>query len=159
MALVSDLEKGPSPFKRAWWEEECLGFSGNDKEDTIQPHDDALVVTLQVASFDVKKVMVDQGSRAEVMYPNLYEGLGLTPKDFTRYDTPLVVFDGTMVTPTGQIRLIVEKGGRKEFVDFIVVHSYSLYTTIIGHLWIHSIDTVPSSLHQKVKFLTDHGIF
>ena len=93
------------------------------------------------------------------MYPDLYEGLGLTPKDLTQYDTPLVAFDGTMVTPTGQIRLIVEKGGRKEFVDFIVVHSYSLYTTIIGHLWIHSIDTVPFSLHQKVKFPTDHGIF
>ena len=76
------------------------------------------------------------------MYPNLYEGLGLTPKNLTRYDTPLVAFNGTMVTPTGQIRLIVEKGGRKEFGDFIVVHSYSLYTTIIGHLWIHSIDTV-----------------
>lgn len=42
--------------------------------------------------------MIDQGSGVEVMYPYLYEGLGLTPKDLTWYDTPLVAFDGTMVT-------------------------------------------------------------
>lgn len=28
--------------------------------ETIQPHDDALVVTLQIAGFDVKRVMIDQ---------------------------------------------------------------------------------------------------
>ena len=31
---------------------------------TIQPHDDALVVTLRIGGYDVKMVMVDQGSRA-----------------------------------------------------------------------------------------------
>ena len=93
------------------------------------------------------------------MYPNLYEGLGLTPKDLTRYDTPLVAFDGTMVTLAGQIRLVVEVGGRKELVDFIVVHSYSPYTAILSHSWIHFVGAIPSFLHQKVKFLTNQGIF
>lgn len=32
--------------------------------------------------------MVDQGSGAEIVYPNLYKGLGLKPKDLSRYDTP-----------------------------------------------------------------------
>ena len=43
--------------------------------------------------------MIDQGNGVEVMYPDLYEGLGLTPSDLTQYDTPLVAFDGTIVTP------------------------------------------------------------
>ena len=103
--------------------------------------------------------MINQGSGAEVMYPDLYEGLGLTPKDLTQYDTPLVAFDGTVVTPADQIRLAVEVGGRKELVDFIVVHSYSPYTTILGRPWIHSMGPVPSFLHQKVKFPTNQGIF
>ena len=93
------------------------------------------------------------------MYPNLYEGLGLTSKDLTRYNTPLVAFDGTMVTLAGQIRLVVKIGGRKELVDFIVVHSYSPYTAILGRSWIHSVGAVPSFLHQKVKFPTNQGIF
>ena len=46
--------------------------------------------------------MIDQGNGAEIMYPNLYEGLGLTPEDLTRYDSLLVAFDGSIVMPAGQ---------------------------------------------------------
>ena len=35
---------------------------GKDLKDTIQPHKATLVVTLQIGGFDVKKVMIDQGS-------------------------------------------------------------------------------------------------
>lgn len=67
------------------------------------------------------------------MYPNLYEALGLTLGDLTQYDTPLVAFDGTVITLASQVRLTVVVGGREELVDFIVVHSYSSYTTILRH--------------------------
>ena len=36
-----------------------LGFSDEDKVGTIQPHDDALVVTLRIGGYDVKRVMID----------------------------------------------------------------------------------------------------
>ena len=36
-----------------------LGFSYEDKIGTIQPHDDALVVTLRIGGYDVKRVLVD----------------------------------------------------------------------------------------------------
>ena len=64
----------------------------------------------------------------ETMYLDLYRGLGLTPKDLTRYNTPFVTFDGTIVTPTGQIRLPMMVARREVLVDFIVVHAYSPYT-------------------------------
>ena len=54
-----------------------MGFSDEDKIGTIQPHDDALVITLRIGGYDVRRVMVDQGSAAEIMYPDLYKGLGL----------------------------------------------------------------------------------
>ena len=47
------------------------GFSDEDKIETIQPHDDALVITFRIGGYDVKRVMVDQGSAAEIMYPEL----------------------------------------------------------------------------------------
>ena len=37
----------------------ALSFSNEDKIGTIQPHDDALVVTLRIRGYDVKRVMVD----------------------------------------------------------------------------------------------------
>ena len=49
-----------------------LSFSDADKQGTIQPHDDALVVTLRIGGYDVKRVMIDQGNTAEIMYPDLF---------------------------------------------------------------------------------------
>ena len=36
-----------------------LGFSNKDKLGTIQRRDDALVVTLRIGGYDVKRVMID----------------------------------------------------------------------------------------------------
>ena len=47
----------------------------------------------------MKKVLVDQGSAVKIMYPNLYKGLNLKPEDLTAYDSPLVSFEGKIVTP------------------------------------------------------------
>ncbi|XP_075669657.1 uncharacterized protein LOC142639348 [Castanea sativa] len=84
-----------------------LGFSEEDKIGTIQPHDDALVVTLRIGGYDVKRVMVDQGSGADIIYPNLFKGLNLKLEDLTAYDSPLISFEGKAVIPKGQIRLPV----------------------------------------------------
>ena len=96
-------------------------------------------------------VMVNQGSGVEIMYPDLYKGLGLKPKELNKYDTPLVEFDGRIVTLEGQINLRVE-------VNFIVVNAFSPYTAILGRPWIHAIGAVPSTLHQKIKFPTKDGV-
>jgi len=37
-----------------------LGFSAKDKVGTIQPHNDALVVTLRIGGYDVKTMLVNQ---------------------------------------------------------------------------------------------------
>jgi len=99
---------------------------------TIQPHDDALVVTLRIGGCDVKKVIVDQGNGAKIMYPNLYKGLNLKFKDLTAYNSPLVSFDGKVFIPRVQIRLPVQAGSEVVEVDFIVVDAYSPYTAIIA---------------------------
>ena len=41
----------------------------------------------------MKKVLVDQGNGAEIMYPNLYKGLNLRLEDLTAYDSPLLGFN------------------------------------------------------------------
>ena len=109
-----------------------LGFSEEDKIETIQPHDDALVITLRIGDYDVKRVMVDGGSGVEVIYFDLYKGLKLRPKDLTPYSSPLMSFDGKIVMSKGQIRLPVPIGLEIVGVDFIVVDTYSPYTAIVA---------------------------
>ena len=115
-----------------------LGFLDEDKIGTIQPHDGALVVTLRIGGYDVKSVLVDQDSAVKVMYPNLYKGLNLKPKDLSAYDSPLVSFEGKTITPKGQIKLPIQTGSNVVEVDFIVVDAYSPYTTIVARPWLHA---------------------
>ena len=78
-----------------------MGFSNEDKIGTIQSHDDALVIILRVGGYVVKRVMMDQGSTAEIMYPDLFKGLNLRAEDLTPYSSPLVSFEGKVIIPKG----------------------------------------------------------
>ena len=117
-----------------------MGFSDEDKIGTIQPYDDALVITFQIGGYDVKRVMVDQGSAAEIMYPDLYKGLNLKAEDLMPYSSPLVSFKGKIIIPKGQVRLLAQTGSKVVKVDFIIIDAYSPYTA------------VSSTLQQKVKY-------
>ena len=112
----------------------------------------------RINSFIGKRVLVDQGSGVKVMYPDLFRGLGLKNEDLSKYDTPLVRFDGQMVVPEGQISLPMNMEGKEVMVTFIVVNSFSPYTAILERPWIHAMGAVPSTLHVKVKFHTEYGI-
>ena len=72
--------------------------------------------------------MVDGGSPAEIMYPNLYKGLKLKPKDLMPYNSPLMSFDKKPVIPKGMIRRPIQTGPEIVEVNFIVVDTYSPYT-------------------------------
>ena len=78
-----------------------LDFSDEDKAGTIQPHNDALVVTLKIEGYDVRQVLVDQGSAVEIMYPDLYNGLNLKSEDLTTYASLLISFEGKTVISKG----------------------------------------------------------
>ncbi|XP_065628033.1 uncharacterized protein LOC136066907 [Quercus suber] len=98
---AGDLTHGPKKAKSDT--KPVLGFSNEDKVGTIQPHDDALVITLRIRGYDVKRIMVDQGSAVEIMYPDLYKGLNLKPDDLAPYNSPLMSFEGRVVILKGQI--------------------------------------------------------
>ena len=122
--------------------QQALSFLDEDKVGTIQPYNDALVITLRIEGYDMKKVMVDQDSGAEIMYPALYKGLNLRPEDLTAYNSPLVSFDQKVVIPRGQIRLPVQAVSEMVKVDFIVMDTYSPYMAIVARPWLYALGAV-----------------
>ena len=135
-----------------------LGFLDEDKVGTIQPHDDALVVMLRIGGYDVKRVMIDQGSAANIMYPDLYRGLNLKSENLTAYSSPLMSFEVKMVVPKGQIRLPVQTSPDGVEVDFIVMDAFSPYTAIMGRPWLHTLGAVSFTLHQKMKYPSEDQV-
>ena len=77
MASTGDFSEDQPPTKRTKSQLEPIAFDDEDLEGTIQPHDDALVIAAWISGFFVKRVMIDRGSGVEVMYSDLFKGLGL----------------------------------------------------------------------------------
>ena len=146
---LSVNEDGLEPKRARILTQSTLGFSDEDKAGTIQPHDDALVVTLRIGGYDVRRVLVDQGSAVEIMYPDLYKGLNLKLEDLTAYESLRVSFKGKTVILKGQIRLPNQTDSEVVEVDFIVVDSYSFYTAIVARPWLHALGTVSFTLHSE----------
>ena len=132
VALLSAEDSNFEPKRAKVSIQLALSFSNEDKVGSIQPHDDALVITLRMGGCNVMRVMVDQGSGAEIMYPDLYKELNLRPEDLTTYNYPLVSFDGKVVITRGQIKLPIQVSSKVVEVDFIVVDACSPNTTIVA---------------------------
>ena len=149
MSVVgSQAEDSHLESKRARLEiQPVLSFSDKDKVGTIQPHDDALVITLRIGGYDVRRVMVDEGSNVEIMYPDMNKGLNLKLEDLIAYESPLISFDGKLVIPKGQVRLPMQARLEVVEVDFIVVDAYSFYIAIVARPWLHALGTISSTLH------------
>ena len=81
------------------------------------------------------------------MYPDLYKGLNLKPKNLTAYSSLLVSFEGKMVIPKGQIRLLVQTSPDVVEVDFIVVDAFSPYMAIMDRPWLHTLGAVSFTFH------------
>ena len=100
----------------------------------------------------MRQVLVDQGNAVEIMYPDLYKGLNLKFEDLTAYASLLISFKGKTIIPKGQIRLPIQTDSEVVEVDFIVVDLYSPYTAIMARPWLHALEAISSTLHQKVKY-------
>ena len=54
--------------------------------------------------------------------------------------------------PKGKISLKIQVAGVSMQADFLVVDVPSSYNAIMGRTWLHSMEAVPSTSHQKLKF-------
>ncbi|KAJ8615907.1 hypothetical protein MRB53_035279 [Persea americana] len=138
--------------KKAKTEGVRIWFSDKDLEDVELPHNDALVLTLKLQNFLVQRALVDPGSSSEVLYYDCFKKLGLKDEDLQTARTPLVGFSSKPVYPKGRVSLRVQVGGACRQVDFLVVDVPSPYNVIMGRTWLHSMEAVPSTRHQKLKF-------
>jgi hypothetical protein len=138
--------------------EQVISFSDNDLKNVQLPHNDPLVVILRIGSYDVERVLIDQGSYQEVMYQDLYTKLSMGEAELSSFTSPIFGFSGEPVVPLGKTVLLVLAGPINLQTEFIVVKASSLYNAIMGRDWLHRMRAIPSTLHQKLRFPTKTGI-
>ncbi len=138
--------------------EQMISFLDSDLKDVQLPHNDPLVITLRIGNYAVQRVLVDQGSFAEVMYQDLYTKLGLGEAELSSFTSPIFGFSGEPTVPLGKTVLPVLAGPINLQTEFIVVKVSSPYNAIMGRDWLHRMRAIPSTLHQKLRFPTKDGI-
>ncbi|XP_028061434.1 uncharacterized protein LOC114264895 [Camellia sinensis] len=136
-----------------------ISFTRKDLEGIQHPHIDALIITVGIGKrFEVKRVLVDQGSAADILYYDLFRKLGLSEQHLTPTAAPLVGFNSQPEWPLGRIVLPVVAGTKTLQIEFLVINTPSPYNAILGRPWIHQIEAVPSTYHQLIRFPTEHGV-
>lgn len=97
------------PFKRAKTKVE-ISLTDEDLEGIHTPHDDAVVVVLQIANCEVKRVLVDNGSSTNILYYDAFEKMGLPLDKLKKMDSPLYGFSEAPVKIECAIELVVTAG-------------------------------------------------
>ena len=68
LRMVQNVQTTGSVPKIAQRESPIIGFSEDDARRLHHPHDDALVVNLRVGDYNVRRMLVDNGSSADILY-------------------------------------------------------------------------------------------
>ena len=87
-----------------------MSFGEGDTLGVKQPHNDPLVIMLNIEGFNTKRILVDNGSSVDIIYLPAFQQLRLDPKRLRPFDSPLVNFSGDRVYPRGIVTLTVTAG-------------------------------------------------
>ena len=87
-----------------------MSFNEGDARGVKQPHNDPLVIMLNIEGFNTKRILVDNGSSADIIYLPAFHQLRLDPRRLHPFDSPLVNFNGGRVYPKGIVTLTVTVG-------------------------------------------------
>ena len=71
-----------------------ISFDQDDLDDTYQKHHDGLIIQLIVGNCLMKRVLVDGGSSANVIFFDTIKAIGIDKTEIIRWMTTLVGFNG-----------------------------------------------------------------
>ncbi|XP_065629979.1 uncharacterized protein LOC136067698 [Quercus suber] len=143
-------------------DEQAITFTDEDAERVHHPHDDAIVITLLIADYKTRRVLIDNGSSADILYYPAFQQMRLGRDLLRPTSSPLVGFGGMKVQSVGSVSLPVTVGAYPQQVtkevNFLVVDCSSSYNAIIGRPTLNRWKAITSTYHLLVKFPTEHGI-
>ncbi|KAL0303252.1 UNVERIFIED_CONTAM: hypothetical protein Sradi_6193300 [Sesamum radiatum] len=139
-------------------EKQEIVFGSEDLEKDAVTNNDAVVISVTIANFWVKKVLVDSGSSADIIFYKAFSQMGINNAELTKVNTPLTSFSGSIVEPIGEVMLPISLGSYPKrvtrMVRFLVVDAPSAYNVILGRPSLNSFQAIASTYHLKLKFPT-----
>ncbi|XP_070004166.1 uncharacterized protein [Nicotiana sylvestris] len=148
---VNHLEK----IVRKIFEVNRVTFSDEELPAEGTEHNKALYLTVKCEDSVVTRVLIDNGSSANICTLTTLNKLTVDHDRIHRNNVCAQGFDGGGTDTVGDIILGLTIGPVEFTMEFQVVDMAVSYNLLLGQPWIHAAKAVPSTLHQMVKFEWD----
>ena len=162
LRMVHSVQLTGTVPKIARREGPIIGFSEEDARRLHHPHNDALVVSMRVGDYNMHRVLVDNGSSADILSYPAFQQMRIDKKRLLPTNAPFVGFGGSRVFPLGTVTLSMTVGDYPQQITrditFLVVDCSSAYNAILGRPTLNSWKAVTSTYHLMIKFPTDYGV-
>ena len=110
LRLVQNVQLMSSVPKMARMDNPIIRFSKEDTRRLHHPHDDALIVSIQVGDYNTHQVLVDNGNSADILYYPTFQQMRIDRERLILTTAPLIGFGGTRVFPLGAVTLSMTMG-------------------------------------------------
>ena len=139
-----------------------ITFSDSDLEGCQHPHDDPLVIRAVMVKNTIHRVLVDNGSSADIIFASVFDKMGIGRENLEPVSTHLRGFSGEKVLPLGLIQLVLTLGDlpcqATTAVRFLIVDAPFAYNVLLGRPSLKAIKSIPSAYHMMIKFPTTNGV-
>ncbi|XP_059645862.1 uncharacterized protein LOC132288728 [Cornus florida] len=159
---VNEVGIHEPPLKSPTVKGQDITFLEEDAKGIQQPHDDPLVVTMVVANYAIHRVLIDNGSSADLLFIDAFDKMCIGKERLRPTKSPLVGFSGEKVFPLDVVTLPLTAGTSPKqvtvMVDFLVVDCPSTYNIILGRTTLNAMRAVTLTYHLLMRFPTEQGI-
>ncbi|XP_070039056.1 uncharacterized protein [Nicotiana tomentosiformis] len=148
---VNHLEKIANKI----FEANRITFSDDELPIEGTEHNRALYLTVKCEDSVVSRVLVDNGSSANICPLSTLQKLKIGTEMIHTNNVCVRGFDGGGKDSVSDIMLKLSIGLVEFTMEFQVLDVTVSYNLLLGRPWIHAAKAIPSSLHQMVKFEWD----
>ena len=117
-------------------EKQPIIFTEDDAGHVQFPHNDPLVVAVQLANRRVRRVLIDNGSSVNLLFRSTLEKMDLTVAELKATSMMLYGFSGKRSVAIGTIKLVITLGEGprtvSKLLEFVVIDCSTAYNAILG---------------------------
>jgi hypothetical protein len=150
------------PTARPEWAKVPITFTEEDFRLKSANHNDAMVIEVNIAGWIIEKILVDNGSSADIFFLKTFEKMNLSQHMLHLPEYPLLGFGGKPIKPVGKIPLPVSFGDldnvRTETLMFDVVDMYHPYLAIFGRGFMNKFNVVIRQQFLYMKIPAPKGV-
>ena len=118
-------------------------------------HNRALFIPAEVKEKRTSYVMVDDGSTINICPLQILPNLGIKVEELMKSDLVIRAYNDSTRSVEGTFVALVKTGPIEAVVEFTMLDIPVTYALLLGRPWYYVLGGVPSTMHQKVKFLLD----